>query len=254
VLSVNKKTLAEKLERDRVVGWIDTAYHDVHRKIRMLANGDSSVLFGLGDLMPTTIEETVGALSELAGWDYANGEPERSKSYVSPELTVANIERAAERLREACQRGERVFFGTGHPTGPLEMYARLADAMRERGAEIVRVSEGDSFDGYIGGGRITYVCDVATVSMSGDLVHTHSAKPMEFLLSSGLKVDFVMGDHGFTGAALTRGLDAVAVVDTNDPALVLAWGRKLRIWPILCDDNRPAAAYHSMTDFIIERL
>ena len=45
---MNDKTLAEKLERDRVVGWIDTAYHDVHRKIRMLANGDSSVLFGLG--------------------------------------------------------------------------------------------------------------------------------------------------------------------------------------------------------------
>ena len=115
------------------------------------------------------------------------------------------------------------------------MYARLADAMRERGAEIVRVSEGDSFDGYIGGGRITYVCDVATVSMSGDLVHTHSAKPMEFLLNSGLQVDFVVGDHGFTGAALARGLDAVAVVDTNDPALVLAWGRKL---PHLADPVR----------------
>ena len=42
---MNAKTLSEKLERDRVVGWIDTAYHDVHRKIRMLANGDSSVLF-----------------------------------------------------------------------------------------------------------------------------------------------------------------------------------------------------------------
>lgn len=251
---MNGQMLGEKLERDRVLGWIETAFHDVHRKIRMLANGDSSVLFGLGDLMPTTIEETVGALSELAGWDYVNGEPERSRSYVSPELTVANVERAAERLRLACERGERVFFGTGHPTGPLEMYARLADAMRVRGAEIVRVSEGDSFDGYIGGGRITYVCDVATVSMSGDLVHTHSAKPMEFLMNAGLKIDFVVGDHGFTGAALARGLDAVAVVDTNDPALVLAWGRDLPIWPILCDDNRPAAAYHSMTEFILERL
>jgi hypothetical protein len=251
---VNETSLAEKLERDRVVGWIDTPFHDVHRKIRMLANGDSSVLFGLGMLMPTTVDETVSALTDLAGWDFATGEPSRGKSYVAPEKVVAQVERAAERLRVACERGERVFFGTGHPTGPLEMYARLADAMRERGAEIVRVSEGDSFDGYIGGGRITYVCDVATVSMSGDLVHTHSAKPMEFLLASGLRVDFVVGDHGFTGAALAQGLDAVAVVDTNDPALVLAWGRELPIRPILCDDNRPAAAYHAMTDFIIERL
>jgi hypothetical protein len=154
----------------------------------------------------------------------------------------------------ACERGERVFFGTGHPTGPMEMYARLAGAMGSRGAEIVRVSEGDSFDGYVGGGRITYVCDVGCVSMSGDLVHTHSAKPMEFLFSNGLKVDFVVGDHGFTGAALARGLDAVAVVDTNDPALVLAWTRGLPIWPILCDDNRHASNYHALTDYIIDRL
>jgi hypothetical protein len=251
---LNPKSLADKLERDRVVGWIDTPFHDVHRKIRMLANGDSSVLFGLGHLMPTTFDETVGHLSELSGWDFANGDPQRGKSYVTPQLIVGQIERAADRLRLACERGERVFFGTGHPTGPLEMYARVADAMRERGAEIVRVSEGDSFDGYIGGGRITYVCDVATVSMSGDLVHTHSAKPMEFLLKGGLRVDFVVGDHGFAGAALAQGMDAVAVVDTNDPALVLAWGRELRVWPILCDDNRPAAAYHSMTEFILERL
>jgi hypothetical protein len=251
---VTPKALAENLERNRVAGWIDTSFHDVHRKIRMLSNGDPSVLFGLGSLLPASASELLEALNELSGWNYVDPEPHRGKSWVSPDGMVAQIERATERLRLACERGERVFFGTGHPTGPLEMYARLADAMRERGAEIVRVAEGDSFDGYVGGGAIRYVCDVACVSMSGDLVHTHSAKPMEFLFSSGLKVDFVVGDHGFTGAALARGMDAVAVVDTNDPALVLAWARGLTIWPILCDDNRPAAAYHAMTEFVIERL
>jgi hypothetical protein len=251
---MNPQALADVLERNRVAGWIDTAFHDVHRKIRMLAGGDPSVLFGLGELMPATTDEVLEALNELSGWNFIDPEDSRGKSYVSPAGMVAQIEKATERLSLACQRGERVFFGTGHPTGPLEMYARLADAMRERGAEVVRVSEGDSFDGYVGGGRITYVCDVACVSMSGDLVHTHSAKPMEFLFSSGLRVDFVIGDHGFTGAALARGMDAVAIVDTNDPALVLAWARGKHVWPILCDDNRPAAAYHAMTDFVIERL
>lgn len=247
--------LAENLERNRVVGWIDTPFHDCHRKIRMLTSGDPSALFGLGHLLPASPDEVVDGLNELSGWDFRTGdESGRGKTWVSPEGAVAQIEAVAERLRQACERGERVFFGTGHPTGPMEMYARLADAMRERGAEIVRVSEGDSFDGYIGGGHIRYVCDVACVSMSGDLVHTHSAKPMEFLLREGLKVDFVMGDHGFAGAALTSGLDAVAIVDTNDPALVLAWARGLPVRPVLCDDNRPAACYHQMTDFIIERL
>ena len=35
-----------------------------------------------------------------------------------------------------------------------------------------------------------------------------------------------------------RSIDAVAVVDTNDPALVLAWSRGLKSCD-LCDDNRP---------------
>jgi hypothetical protein len=251
---VSPQLLAETLERDRVVGWIDTPFHDVHRKIRMLVNGDPSVQFGLGHLLPTSVEEVVAALNDLAGGDFGSGDGSRGGSFVSPESAVGQVERIAERLGVACKRGERVFFGTGHPTGPLEMYARLAMAMRDRGAEIVRIVEGESFDGYIGGGRIQYTCDVACVSMSGDLVHTHSAKPMEFLFGKGLQADLVVGDHGFTGAALAHDVDAVAVVDTNDPALVLAWARGLSVWPILCDDNRPAVAYHAMTQFIIERL
>jgi hypothetical protein len=252
---VDPRGLAEDLERNRVVGWIDTPFHDVHRKIRMLVGGDPSVQFGLGALLPASVDEVVGALNELSGWDFAQGgEGTRGRTWVSPERAVAQVSSAAERLALACERGERVFFGTGHPTGPLEMYTRLADALRERGAEVKRIAEGESFDGYIGGGRIQYVCDVACVSMSGDVVHTHSAKPMEFLFGQGLGADLVIGDHGFTGAALAKGIDAVAIVDTNDPALALAWRRGLPVRPVLCDDNRPAAAYQAMTDFIIGRL
>jgi hypothetical protein len=147
-----------------------------------------------------------------------------------------------------------VFLGTGHPTGPLEMYIRLADALRDRGAEIVRVAEGDPYERYAGGAQIRYVGDVACVSMGGDLAHTHSARPMEYLLGSGLTCDLVVGDHGFAGAALSQGIDAVAVVDTNDPALALAWARGLNVWPVLCDDNRPPGSYAALTRFIIERL
>ena len=245
-------TLAAALERQRVAGWIDTPFHDVHRKVRMLVGGDRSVAFGMSELLPTTAEEVTGAISRLAAWDMQNGS--RGRSYVSPEAVAAQAAHAAERLRLACERGERVFFGTGHPTGPLELYARVARAMQERGAEVVRVAEGDSFEGYIGGSRILYVCDVACVSLAGDLMHTHSARPMEFLLASGMRVDLVVGDHGFVGAGLMRGMDAVAIVDTNDPALVLAWSRGLPVRPILCDDNRPPGAYAELTRFLIDSL
>ncbi len=253
---MSPKKLAETLERNRVVGWIDTPVHDVHRKIRMLVSGDPGTTFGLGDLLPATTEEIFEGLNRLADWDFqgSNGSAGSGKSWVSPAATVAHIETAIERLRAACERGERVFFGTGHPTGPLELYARLAQAMNDRGAEVVRFAEGDSYEGYINGAQIRYVCDVACVSMSGDLVHTHSPRAMEFLLGNGLRADLVVGDHGFTGAALARDIAAVAVVDTNDPALVLAWSRGLNVTPILCDDNRPAASYDALARFAIDRL
>ena len=237
-----------------MVGWIDTPVHDVHRKARMLASGDPSVLFGLPGLMPTSIEEVLEALNRLGSWDFAKPNGSRGRSWVSPEGFVTQAVAVAERLRQACERGERVFFGTGHPTGPLEMYVRLADAMRARGTEILRVAEGDSYERYSGGAQIRYVCDVACVSMGGDLAHTHSARPMQYLLGSGLTADLVVGDHGFAGAALGEGIDAVAVVDTNDPALVLAWSRGLSVWPVLCDDNRPPGSYSALTRFIVERL
>jgi hypothetical protein len=49
-------------------------------------------------------------------------------------------------------------------------------------------------------------------------------------------------------------MDAVAIVDTNDPGLILAWARSLPIWPILCDDARPAMHYEELFRFLRERI
>jgi hypothetical protein len=224
------------------------------RKARMLVSGDPGVALGLGDLLPTTLDEILGGLNSLAGWDFATEDGNRGRSWVSPDRVVAQAEAVADRLRVACERRERVFFGTGHPTGPLEMYIRWADALRERGATIVRGGDGEAFEGYHGGSEIRYICDVACVSIGGDLAHTHSARPMEGMLAAGLRPDLVVGDHGFAGAALTRGIDALGVVDTNDPGLILAWTRRLPLTPILCDDNRPPGAYRDLTEFVLGRL
>ena len=220
----------------------------------MLVGGDTSVALGLSSLLPATVDEVLDGLRRLCDWDLEPSEGTRGKSWVSPETVIDQAERVAERLRRAVLQRERVFFGTGHPTGPLEMYARLAELLAEQGVTVPRIAEGESFEGYVGGAQIRYICDVACVSMSGDLVHTHSARPMEFLLGKGLEADLVVGDHGFAGAALARGLDAVAIIDTNDPGLILAFARGLPVWPVMCDDARPAFRYEKLFRFVRDRI
>lgn len=246
--------LAADLERLAVAGRIVTPVHDVYRKARRLEAGDPRVTFGLGHLLPTTVAEVLAALVRLSGGDLGD-EGGRERSWVEPSVVASQAEVAAGRLREACERGERVLFGTGHPAGPIELYLRLAEAMAQRGARLLAFAEAETFpmdDGHRA--QIRYVCDVACVSAGGELIHTHSPRPMEHLLDAGPMPDLVIGDHGFAGAGLARGADAVALVDTNDPALALAWARGLRIWPIVCDDNRPPGAYRPLARFLLACL
>jgi hypothetical protein len=228
----------------------------VYRKVRMLLGADPRATFGLAHLLPASADEVFGALGRLAGTPLPAEGSGQDRCVVDPSTLASQASAAAERLRDACARGERVLFGTGHPAGPIDLYARLAQAMGARGARVMRFAEAEPFDmdeGY-GRGQIRFVGDVACLSSGGDLLHTHSPRPMEYLLDTGPMPDLVVGDHGFVGVGLARGAEAVSLIDTNDPALVLAWARGLRIWPLLCDDNRPPACYAPLADFLLARL
>lgn len=248
--------LSALLESNGVSGRIITPLSDVLRKIKQLVDGDPSVTFGLSHLLPATTGELLTALSELAGAPIPTEAGPNERSYVDPHATAAQTDAAAHRLRKACDLKQRVLFVTGHPTGPLQMYISLAKAMAARGAQILQFAEAEPFEIDERNGRfhIRYVGQVGCLSNGGDLLHVHSSRPMEYLLDTGPAPDLVVGDHGFAGAALARGADVVALVDTNDPALVLAWLRGMAIFPILCDDNRPPASYAPMASFMIQQL
>lgn len=246
-------SLEAELEQLGVAGRIVTPVRDVYRKARMLEAGDRGATFGLDHLLPTSVDEVIGALRRLTRSDLP-GESSAERCVLDPAAVVEQADAAAERLRIACARRERVLFGTGHPAGPIEMYVVLAQAMAAQGAEVMRFAEGEpvSAEGYRG--QLRYVAGVACFGAGGGLAHTHSAAPMEHLLSVGPTPDLVVGDHGFAGVGLARGADAVAVVDTNDPALVLAWARGLPIHPIVCDDNCPPNAYVPLADRLLRGL
>lgn len=249
-------TLGAELERNRVVGSIGTPIDDVYRKARGLAEGDRAHSLGLGHLLPTTVAEIVEALGSLTGRPVTPEGARDGRSYIDPATVERQAAAAGERLRSACERRERVLFGTGHPAGPLALYIRLAGHMQAHGADVMQFAEGESFSvpGWKGRCQVRYVCGVACLYGGGGLLHTHDAEPMEYLLDTGPRPDLVVGDHGFAGVALARGAEAVALVDTNDPALALAWQRGLPVLPVMCDDNRTPDSYDPLLAALVAAL
>ena len=234
--------------RDALVANGITGRHQSHtrkdnlHKIRALLDGDVDASFGLTGVEKHSAPQVLSFLAELTGCspdaDHLEGE-----DTLDPDRTVEAIVRAAERLRDEARKGSTLVAATGHPTGLLEHHIRVVDAFREAGGKILRLREEEKFSWGRGLGEIRYVGGVGCLAQGASLVHTHSALPMEAMLEAGPWPDIVLGDHGFAGAALERGIPAVAVMDINDPALAVAWGEGRDVHVIPFDDNRPPRLY-----------
>jgi len=88
-----------------------------------------------------------------------------------------------------------------------------------------------------------YLQGVGAVTDGVRGLHTHSPVPMERILEAGEVPDLVFADHGFAGAAVARGIPAIAVMDTNDTALAVARARGRDLTLIPLDDGRRPDAY-----------
>ncbi len=75
------------------------------------------------------------------------------------------------------------------------------------------------------------------------MLHTHDPAPMWRILEQVGTVDLMVADHGFAGAAVAVDIPAVAIMDTNDPALAVVAGRGAEVTGISMDDNRPLNSY-----------
>jgi histidinol phosphate phosphatase hisN-like protein len=211
-------------------------------KIRSLVDGESGSSFGLSGMTRYSVEEVLSFLAELTGCS-PDALDLAGEDTLDPDLTVAAIARAADRLADAARRGATLFAGTGHPTGLLEHHIRVADAYRRAGGKIVRPREEEKWPFGRGRGEIRYIGGVGCLAEGASLRHTHSEDPMEAVMEVEPWPEIVLGDHGFAGAAVERGIPTIAVMDINDPALAVAVaeGRDLIVLPM--DDNRPPRMY-----------
>ena len=213
------------------------------RKIHAMLEDDIESRFGLSGIDRYSAGEILGFVAELTGCpaDIADLACDDS---IDPKKTVAAIVAAGERLGESARRGETLLAVTGHPTGLLEHHMNVVESFRRAGGKPIRMREGEQLplrqSRY---SEVRYNGGVGCLADWGNLKHTHSSAAMEALLDEEPWPDIVLGDHGFAGAAIERGIPTVCVMDINDPALAVAAAEGKDVVVIPMDDNRPPRLY-----------
>jgi hypothetical protein len=236
--------------RDALVAAGITGAHQSHAradnlaKIDAMLEGDKEVSFGLSGIQSYSAAEILSFVAEVTGCS-----PDISdltcEDGIDPELTVQAIMTAARRLKTEAERGATLLAVTGHPTGLLEHHIHVVEAYRGLGGKPVTPGEDARLPVKHYGRtlRFRYNCSVGCVSDGANILHRHHSDAMEALLDSHPRPDVVLGDHGFAGAAIERGIPTIAVMDINDPALAVAAAEGRDVIVIPMDDNRPPRLY-----------
>lgn len=216
-------------------------------KIEPLLEGDPDKTFGLSGMDRHSPPEVLGFMAKLTGCNDDIGCID-DDDYIDPDLTVAGVVAAAERLRDHALKGGTLLVATGHPTGMLEHNMRVVDAFVAAGGKIVRPREEEQIpepDRPQRRFEVRYTGGVGCLADWGRLKHTHLSFAMEALLEEQPWPEMVFADHGFAGAAIERGIPTVAVMDINDHALAVAWGQGRDVTIVPLDDNRPPRLYEA---------
>jgi hypothetical protein len=228
---------------------------NVRRNIRLLTEGDRDKQFGMtGVADPFTADEVLALVATATGFEI-DREATTGPVPVDPELVLEACQEVGDRLALACERGGRMILGTGHPVGLAHLYIEVGRQLRRRGVELLQPCEGLAWRD---GDRhhewqVRYLEGVAMLTDKSSARHTHSGDAMSRMLEEA-RPDLAFADHGFAGAAVEAGVDAVSIADVNDPALLVA--RALgRTGPVIVmDDNVQPDAYWPCYQAIVSRL
>jgi hypothetical protein len=248
----SRQALIDHLVRTRIAGAVATSRENNLDHYRELATGNRYYWLGL-ELGERWSDEgaVLKLMAERCGV-VADPDHRTGQDTIDPELTVDALDRLAIVLRKAAAGRDRVLLATGHPGGLLGVHQATGAALREAGCEIVAIPEGLFADD----GRVLQINGVAMVLRNAALVHTHSPDPMTAILDALERAgqplpDLVVADHGWTGCAGQRGIDAVGYADCNDPALFVGEAEGAVSVTVPLDDHVAPQHYDPMTAYLL---
>lgn len=221
--------------------------HDNVAKAGALRSGHPEATFGMPDVASATTDEALEAVAALSGARHPG------EAYIDPAATIAGARAAAVAIAGACRAGVTIMVATGHPTGLLVHHMRLVKAIETAGGMVIQPLSEQALSREPGR-RLKYFGGVACLSDGGNLLHTHSPGAMEDVLASGAAPGLVIADHGFAGAAVAWGIRTIAVMDSNDPALAVAYARGCDLHVIAMDDNRRPDSYDVIAELFEQEL
>ncbi len=252
---MDRSTLAQALEAGRITGEVATPRENNLSHIHRFLAQERQFDFGVELARDWDYDSVFALMVERCGLR-PDAEFVEGVDTISTEACIAALERLAEAVGEVTRSGGRILFATGHPAGLLPVHMAIARAAKSAGAVI------DTQDHFIPvpeiGGDVRQIGDVWTWHQHGGSPHTHLAEPMHALLNDfaargGSSPDLVVADHGWAGAASSRGLRTIGYADCNDPALFVAEAQGQVEATIPLDDDVVPNLYAPLIDFVIER-
>jgi len=270
----SRAALLTHLRESKIAGEVATPRENNLLHYRLLADRDPHYLLGLDPSPDWTAESVLELMAARVG---VSPDPRHRSGIdtIDPELTVAALDRYADRLAVAVARRETVLFATGHPASLARLYQGFADVLRVHGCPILRAGEGWGYEasGRYGPRRLTigYTAahstsspsstagDVAALEDAGGPVHSHAARPIRAtfaaLAAAGRALpDLVVADHGWCGGAAQAGADAIGFADCNDPALFVGEHEGVMRVAVPLDDGLDPAVYEPIGDYVLGRL
>jgi hypothetical protein len=248
--------LAEHLVASRLAGSVATPVHSCLHNCRRLVAGDPDYTFGLSDWQDAGYDDALAALADCGvAFLGAQGgaEDPAGTAYVDPAAALAAIHRHRDVLADLAKTRARVLFATGHAFALLPHYNALARALSAAGCAVLQPLEGLHGRLRTPEGEpcaIRYFDGVGTLVAHGALLHTHRPDFMEAMLDDlggAHRVDAVVGDHGYAGAAVEAGVLTLSIADVNDPALPLAQAMGRTDGVLVIDDGLVPAVYEPLS-------